>query len=127
MKIQTNVFFCPQCGSASTETSELTGSAAACLACGWKGKKEALVVAPIETDLSRDEALEFFSRELRNVFAKHAAKEMGLILKKWGFVDGNVPQQVKLLGRYFEAMARSMGKAVFEERQKIEKESSHVV
>lgn len=126
MTTQSSARFCPKCGSPSLVINTLANEVS-CDGCQWVGKPEELVVAPFEHDLGSDaQVLEIFVREFRNAFAKVAAKDIGLLLKKWGFIpEGNPLVQVQLLSRFFETMSRAMVQAVLEERKKIEKELSN--
>jgi hypothetical protein len=107
----------------------LLNNEANCESCGWKGRPEELVAAHFSHDLgSDDQVLEIFAREIRNTFAAVAAKDMGLLLQKWGFLVGNTKQeQVKSLTRYLTVIARAIATSVLEERKAIAKENPNVL
>ncbi len=106
----------------------LAGGEASCDRCNWKGTREDAACSEVEHSFTTDEDLiNTFVREVRGVFARTAAKDVGLLLHKWGFIGiGSKELQVEILKRYLEAMARGVVEAVIEERKNIEKETLHV-
>jgi hypothetical protein len=116
--------FCPHCASAAITESLLDGTAH-CESCKKEFKSTELVTTPFTHDMSSDEqVVEVFFKELRNIFARNAAKDIGELLVKWGFLPStNIVVQKKMLIRFFESMSKAMAVAVFDERKKMETEA----
>ena len=116
-------YFCPECGAASVEFSELAGGAASCKVCGWKGPREKLIGHVFQHDQgSGMEAFQNMLNDMRKVYAQ-AAPQIGAFLLKWGFADETAGKlNVRQLSRYVAAMAREALKALILERQKMEQE-----
>ena len=120
-------YFCPECGSASIEYSELVGSLATCKVCDWTGPQEKLVAYQFHHDFADGtEALRCMMNEMRHIYAA-ASKMFGEFLLKWGFLDYKQTNKgleinTKQLARFMAAAAQSTLKAIVAERQKIEKE-----
>lgn len=124
------LYTCPECGSASVEYSELVAGQAKCLTCSWSGRKEDLLVVPLQDGAGTPEEVIMAMRgDLRLIFARSAA-EFARFLVKWGFVrskpkkgkDGLEINQKELM-RYLNAMASGAMMAVFQERQKLEEKN----
>lgn len=120
-------WFCPGCGSASVEASELGGTAK-CLACTWTG-----TVADLNTyrfthgHASKEEVLHHFAMDVRTLFSQHIALEIGKLLLKWGFIvlptlAKDSPAFSKTVARYIGGAARAVAKSMVETRADIDKE-----
>jgi hypothetical protein len=120
------VRFCPRCGSANLEFSELAGGNAKCENCAWSGSVDDLFVVPFSHDFFSDEGM---VRALMNDLRGLLAKELGVpylkFLIKWGFVKttGGVADRVTFT-RYLVAIAKAILLAIFEERKRLSTESS---
>jgi hypothetical protein len=118
-------YFCPKCGSPSLEISQLAGGDASCKACKWKGQREDLAAMPIQHTMgSPEQILSAFTGEMMTMLAKFAATPIISMLNKWGFLsDANDQENLKkLAARYMKSIGIAATKAVFEERETIEKE-----
>jgi hypothetical protein len=120
-------YFCPECGSASIEFSQLAGGRGSCNVCNWIGRREEMVGYAFEHDFSDGgEAVQYMLNDLRKVFAA-ASKLYGEFLMKWGFLEvkqtrGGVQLNTKQLSRYVASMALATFKAILETRNKMEQE-----
>lgn len=119
---------CPECGSASVEFSGLAGGKAECGTCGWVGTTDRLISVPFDNTMgSSVEVARAIRIDLRRVFAL-TAKEFIRFLIKWGFVPaverrGNIEvSNQKTAVRYMNAISQATLRAIFEERQKVERE-----
>jgi hypothetical protein len=126
---QALVKLCPECASASIETTTLgiirgkDTNKATCLVCGWVGVAHELVTAPFTHSMGSDESIAItLFNEMRIIIAKQLAVPAGAFLLKWGFLKP--PVQSKDLGRYMGAIARAVMTSIIEERKKIEEEKS---
>lgn len=128
--IETNdgntLYVCPECGGASVVYSALAGGLARCNACEWEGSKEALLAVPAKSGSSPDEVLLAMRNDIRNAFAKNSEAFITFLVK-WGFVPaieraGKIEIDKKLATRFVSAIAAGALSAVFEERQKVERE-----
>jgi hypothetical protein len=120
--------FCPACGSAQIESSEL-GGPAKCLTCTWSGPSSQLNVYRFDHGHgSKEEVLLHFARDVRALLGKEMSLELGKLLLKWGFVSlpGNDKDEQKLfsrtVARYIGGAAQAIAKSVVETRAAIEKE-----
>lgn len=120
------VRFCPRCGSANVEFSELAGGSAKCGNCPWTGTVDDLFVVPFSHDFFSDEGM---VRGLMNDLRSMLSGELGLpylkFLVKWGFVknpNGVVDRVV--FTRYLVAIAKALLVAIFEERKKLSVEAA---
>lgn len=113
-------YFCPTCGGASLDFSELGGEAS-CRSCGWKGAQQERVALPFKHDfLSGEAALTHLISDVRSVVS--ASSKMYLpLLVKWGFLSLGEGVE-KRATRYLAAAARATLKSFIEERDSIEKE-----
>ena len=122
------LYTCPECGSASVEFSPLSLGMAKCLTCQWEGAKDALLVVPLQDGAGTPEEVIMAMRGDNRIAFARSAEEFGRFLVKWGFVKskpkkgGGFELSKKELLRYLNAMAAGALKAVFQERQKIDKE-----
>lgn len=116
----TDAYFCPACGSPSLEISVLAGGVSSCKACPWTGSKDELVAVPTGIDgLAQEDLIHRFVAQLSSTFAKSSAKEVALVLLRWGFIDQeNLQEDLK---SYIKAMAIASTKAVLETRQQLER------
>jgi hypothetical protein len=116
------VYLCPECGSPSLEYPYETGLVATCLACGWSGKQDQMLVTPIvHQEGSVDNMVSRLINDLRRILSNPAfGVPFGKFLMKWGFIDKK--PNTKILGRYFASCAVGIVTALIKERQKIEKE-----
>lgn len=121
------VYFCPECGSASLEKSELVGGMAECKACSWTGTTDQLLASPVPEGYEEQHQLFMdMLRDLRRLLA-HNAKDYGALLVKWGFADLQTGKKgyslnPKQFARYMSAIGRAMLTALIEEHQKMEAE-----
>lgn len=120
-------YFCPECGSASLEYSELAGSLATCKVCDWTGAQEKLVAYQFQHDFADGtEALRHMMNQMRHIYAA-SSKMFGEFLLKWGFLDYTQTRKgmninTKQLARFMAVSAQATLRAIVTERQKIEKE-----
>lgn len=123
--IDSEVRFCPKCGSCLVEYSALAGGDAACGACSWKGGVADLLVTPFKHDLgSNEEVLRAFSVEFRNTLAKNAGVQLGRLLINWGLLtSSDADVQTKQLSRLLAAMAKGAVQALIEERAALVREN----
>lgn len=121
MSDQVTVKFCPQCGSARVDFSELVGSEASCKGCGWKGSNEALlVVRGAAAALQGDKTAEFVN-DLRQMLSGELGVVMLRFLLKWGFLKAdtnNLAQTLdrKEFARYLMRICKAVADALIEER-----------
>ena len=125
--VEESCYLCPTCGTSSVDYGELVGSQASCRICKWSGSKEDLINAPFAHTQggSVGISLELFN-DLRRVISVTAFMlPFSHFLERWGFIDRSASKAelVRSLSRYTSAVARSMIKAVIEEREAIEKEA----
>ena len=119
---------CPECGSNSVDFSELEGGVACCRTCKWVGTKGQLMTIPFDVRMgSPTEVMLAMQTDMRKVLSVNA-KEFIRFLVKWGFVpvakDGGallVPDKQASV-RYINAIARGCLNAIFDARQKLDKE-----
>ena len=117
--------FCPQCGSALVDFSELGDAGARCNACAWTGRKSELLSTPFSHDMGPpDEVAQRFVTDLRNMLSESFVIPFGRFLNKWGFLPEDQTEMGKVLSRYVTAVARSAVRVVFQERAAIEKEKA---
>ena len=120
------IFYCPKCGSPSVDYSALTGGAANCKVCSWKGGNHELYGTPFEHMLGGREGIgHALFNDLRKVFSTQALMtEFLAFLARWGFINMSMEQKelVRNLSRYAAAATRGILKSIIEERQLIEKE-----
>jgi len=121
------VYFCPECGSASLDLSEIIGGLSRCKACAWEGHNSQLVATPIPAELEGDERtfMEMIA-DLRKLLG-YNAKEYGSFLVKYGFAElkqsrKGVVLNPKQMARYMSAIGRAMLLSLIEERSAMEKE-----
>ncbi len=113
-------YFCPGCGSAVINASALGGEAE-CRACGWKGSAEQLAAVPFgQQHGDQAQILQAMFNDVRALFAKETAKELILLLRKWGFIDERLDR--KQIIRYFGGISKAIVKGLIETREEIEKE-----
>lgn len=121
-----SVKFCPRCGSANLNFSQLAGGAAVCGNCEWKGTSDDLFEVPFSHDFFSDEGM---VRNLMSDIRNLLAGEMGLpylkFLIKWGFVRevSGSPDRVALT-RYLVAIAKAILVGIFNERKLIAEETA---
>ena len=120
-------WFCPACGGASIEASEIGGTAS-CGICTWKGTTDDLNTYKFtHGHASKEEIFHDFFLGVRALLGKEMSLEFGKLLLKWGFVtlptnaSGN-----KVFGqtvaRYLGSAAQAIARSVVETRAAIEKE-----
>jgi hypothetical protein len=120
------VKFCPRCGSANLEFSELAGGNATCGNCHWVGSTDDLFMVPFCHDFFSDEGM---VRGLMNDLRVMLSGELGVpylkFLVKWGFVKSTngVADRVAFT-RYLVAIAKALLVAVFEERKRLSVEAA---
>jgi hypothetical protein len=121
------VRFCPVCGSFSVDFSELSGGAAGCNNCDWKGSLEDLFSVPFSHELGGNSGIiQQLSNELRGIVSGTLGIPYLKFLIKWGFVkmvNGNVDRVV--FTRYLVVIARSILVSILEERKRISNETEH--
>jgi len=122
------MYICPECGGASVDFSGLVGGVAECRVCEWVGTRDRLLSVPFDNSMgSPREVMLAMRNDLRITYAK-AADGFLRFLIKWGFVpavdrDGKIEViDRKLVVRYMNAVSKASLNAVFEERQKVERE-----
>lgn len=114
-------YFCPQCGGAALDFSELAGGNAKCRVCTWEGAAHERVAYPFKHDFISDESmLRDMLNDIRLIFGA-SSKLYGELLSKWGFIRPG-PKVVRDLTRYMAACGRAVLTALIEEREKLEKE-----
>jgi hypothetical protein len=114
------VYFCPTCGGASLDFSELAGGAS-CRTCGWKGHLHERVAYPFKHDfLSGESSIHQLVSDMRVVVAASSKLYITLLLK-WGFLTKG-PGLEKAAARYLAAVVRATLTAFIEERDRIEQE-----
>lgn len=120
--------FCAACGSADVNTSSLAGGEASCNVCGWKGRVEDLAIFHFTHDMGDPEAVfrQFFL-EIRKLLSMQFAKDVGLMLIKWGFIEEPTPKNLasvqKMLARYVAGIAKAIAESIAKTRSDIEKET----
>ena len=120
-------WFCPACGSALVEASEL-GGAAKCGVCSWHGTTDDLDTYKFtHGHASKEEIFHSFFLGVRDLVSKEVALAFGKLLLKWGFISlptrsSENKEFNKLVARYIGAAARAMALSVVETRTAIEKE-----
>lgn len=115
-------YFCPTCGTPSIETSQLIGSNAKCLGCGWSGSKEDLAVHRFTHGFTSEEDVQrAFVADFKQLMGEYIAVPLAALLMKWGFFSGAAPTP-KELTRYIVVMSKASITALLEERAVIEKE-----
>ena len=135
--MDTKIKFCPECGSASVEYSTLSGGAASCKKCEWKGVKEELLVSVLSHDFSDpNQLITLFARDLRNMMGKVLANPLVELLAKWGFFTDpkNLQLTMKESTLYIQTAARAMAVSLMQTRefvatggvQHFKKEKKHV-
>jgi hypothetical protein len=113
--------FCPTCGGADVEVSQLAGGGASCNICGWSGKVEELLTFHFSHNLgSPEQVFQSFFLDLRGVVSQRFLEQIGKLLIKWGFID--LPIDRKLFARYVGGMCKGIVKGIFDTRKEIEKE-----
>lgn len=122
------MYVCPECGGASVDFSGLVGGAAECRVCGWVGTRDRLLSVPFDNRMGAPgEVMVAMRNDLRQTYAKAASGFLRFLIK-WGFVpavDRNGTIEVtdrKLVVRYMNAISKASLNAIFEERQKVDRE-----
>lgn len=125
------MYVCPECGSASVDFSGLVGGVAECRVCKWVGKREQLLSVPFDNRMgSPVETMLAMNNDLRRAFSSGAANFIRFLIK-WGFVPAvqrgeNIEVSNKKLAiRYMNVISRATLIAIFDERQKIDKERAN--
>lgn len=115
--------FCPACGSASVDSSSLSGGEASCGICTWKGKSDELAAIPFGQASGSPEAIlhQIFLDIRKFMSAGFATQYLDLLLK-WGFLTEQ-PINVKQVSRYMGVTCMAIARSLIEERTKIEKEA----
>ena len=119
---QSILYVCGSCGSAAVDYSDLT-DAADCRVCKWSGKKSELLAIPSMARLEEN-----FNEMRQDVRKAFAPATLGIVsfLAKWHFVEfhEDTPVKEKMFAsmRYVNVAINAAVKALFEERDKIEKE-----
>jgi hypothetical protein len=120
--------FCSACGSADVTASALAGGDASCNVCSWKGKVEDLAAFHFTHGMGDPEMVfrQFFL-EIRKLLSMAFAKEVGLMLIKWGFLEEPTPKNLanvqKTLARYIAGIAKAIAESIARTRSDIEKEA----
>ncbi len=121
------VKFCPQCGSASVDYSELAGGSADCRGCLWKGNADELLVVPIQHDfaMGKESIIAEMMQNVRGMLSGELGLPWLRFLLKWGFVAGDINDPAntvdrKQFSRYLAAIGRGCVAAVLEERERQE-------
>ena len=133
MGMQSQVYFCPRCGSTSLTLPALAGGIASCKACDWVGGSHDLLTTAFTHEHGTDaELIKRFMGELRVVLAKESSKGIGLLLHKWGFIDtlqtgGGEIINPDSLSRYMTAISKATLEAILTVREELEvtNESKH--
>lgn len=127
-KVKAEIKFCPECGSAHIEQTNILAAADysndmfKCVSCEWVGRRDQLAISEITHQMGTNEDIFItLMNDLRNLLAKDVGVSLGGFLMKWGFISTMNP---KILGRYLSAIARAILTAVLQERVKIEKEKT---
>lgn len=128
VKINNEVFVCPDCGSPLVEFSMLSSGAATCKVCPWTGTRETLAAIPFQTEFSGSEdTLNAIRNDVR-VIVREMTPGILKLLIRWGFVeavqlDGKIVVKNKQqVVRYMNAIASHFLIGIIEERKKIEVE-----
>jgi hypothetical protein len=117
----TVAYFCPQCGGASLDFSEIEGGDATCRSCTWKGAGRERVAYPFKHDFISDESMLLsMMQDMRVIFAA-SSKMYAEFFMKWGFLKVG-PGTAQHLARFMAGAARAVLTAIIEERERIEKE-----
>lgn len=116
----TLVRFCPVCGSAGVNFSELAGGNARCRGCGWDGQREELLAVPMPAD-SDSQLLVRLMGEMRRLLSGELGLPYLRFLIKWGFLKADEKDIAgtldrKAFARYIAAIAKSVLTAILEER-----------
>lgn len=126
-QLNDKAYFCTACGAADVTASALAGGDASCNVCGWKGHVEDLSVFHFSQDLgSPEEVFRRFFMDVRQLFAKQLAQDLGQLLLKWGFMDTPTPKNMKAvqhqLARYLAGAAKAVAVSIVATRAELEKE-----
>jgi hypothetical protein len=128
MRVNDQVFVCPDCGSTLVEFSGLVGGTADCKVCPWRGTREKLVAVPFTNELGDEQTILAIRGDIRAI-VKDAAPSILQVLVRWGFVEatqsksGQVSVKNKqMVVRYMNAVAHHVFLGIIEERKKIEVE-----
>ena len=118
----TQVYHCPECGSAAVDLPTLDGGHAGCRVCGWKGPSRSLLSA----DNKHGNAVEIitaFMGGLQDIL-KNNLPEILKLLVEYGFMDTLSSQEdmTRQLARYGKAMTKGMVEAIVAERERVEKD-----
>jgi len=117
--------YCPTCGSAHIQFSELVGTEASCNTCNWKGLKEELYDVPFSHSFRGKEGLsDEFANEVRRLMENQDfAVSFIKFLVRWGFITSTEKATlVAEAAKYMSSAARAIANAVVAVRANTEKE-----
>lgn len=125
---EASVRFCPQCGSAGVDFSDLVNGAAHCRGCAWDGSREDLLTVPTVADADQQLIVRLMG-ELRKLLSGELGFPYLKFLVKWGFIKADQQDIAntldrKAFARYLAAIARAILTAIIEERSRAEAASS---
>jgi MinD superfamily P-loop ATPase len=118
----TQVYHCPECGSAAVDLPTLDGGCAGCRVCGWKGPSQSLLSADNKQGNAVD-VITAFMDGIQSIL-KNNLPEILKLLVEYGFMDSLSSQEemAKQLARYGKAMTKGMVEAIVSERERVEKD-----
>ena len=116
------LYVCPQCGSAAVDYSSLSGGVASCRnrSCRWEGPKDDLLLVAASDDLPMEHTLVSLAQDIRSTLSGEVGVALLRFLVKWGFVEvrKGAGTDKKAVAGYLAAISVGVLNAVLKERSR---------